>query len=399
MQHLSNSDDSVTPSSGSTRARHRPLTPEAEKISDACLVQAHLAGDEAAFTTLYRRHYVNVKSACRRRLRDEGAAEDAAQETFLRVFRALPRLRDPGGVGAYITVAARTVCIDVIRRRSASHEAAAPSDPEGFEHSGPLAPGPTLEQRVEDRYVTHQILSAARPTDALLLRAHHREGVPLEELARILGSTPGSIAVRLHRARQRALQFAKANSLHGVLWPILLRLRARARLWGGQSALAAAAAPVLLALALMGGAAAGPLLPQAGEGGVFDPAEGERRPAVHLERVRPTPGTKQGGTSSPNVSRRSSRTTSTSSAPLAEDAVVDDSLVRLPVTDTRIEKKRPEGDPDHRIGTSVPVDPVRDDPVEVGYEAHDEPETRPLREAACPATNLGRPITYCDSGT
>lgn len=413
MRH--SSDDSVIPSPGSTRASGAALTPATGNTphapADGELVAAFLAGDQDAFDALYARHADSVRKACRRRLRDYAAAEDATQETFIRVLRALPQLSEPDRLGGYITVTARSVCIDAIRRRKAAREVLHARD---TDERGTMLLSSTpasLDQDVETRLVAQQLLDAARPTDALLLRAHHRDGVPVEELARALGSTPGSIAVRLHRARQRALRFAEAHSLRGVLWPALWRLRRRGSCLGLGSGYSGVALPALMTTLGVVGLMLVLSIPPAADAedafrireeplhetqngpskGIWndaqDPVENDtaRERARRAQRRNP-----RGGAVAAHPARGGNKAPDTP-APLEEVGV------HVPVTGTRIEQRRPAGRPDHRIGASIDLRPIREDPVDAGAEVYDEPQTRALQEVACTAANAGRPVTFCDA--
>ena len=76
------------------------------------------ADDTAAFATLYDRHAPAVFGVAYRMLRDRSAAEDAAQDTFLAVWRRRDRFSADRGVPrAWMLTIARNCAIDVIRRR------------------------------------------------------------------------------------------------------------------------------------------------------------------------------------------------------------------------------------------------------------------------------------------
>lgn len=68
-----------------------PLTP------DETLVKATLAGDEAAFAELYRRHVGRITGYVRNRVRDMSRWDDVVQETFVQAFMRLDEFdREPG---------------------------------------------------------------------------------------------------------------------------------------------------------------------------------------------------------------------------------------------------------------------------------------------------------------
>lgn len=72
----------------------------------------------AAFDTVYRRHFPAVRARCRRMLRSD-AAEDVAQETFLRLWRSgLPLDRtEPPALAAWLRQTSTRLSLDAIARR------------------------------------------------------------------------------------------------------------------------------------------------------------------------------------------------------------------------------------------------------------------------------------------
>jgi hypothetical protein len=64
-------------------------------IPDRNLVEASLHGDVRAFSTLVERYRYAVFGLCLNYTRDFDAAEDTAQEAFVKAFLKLPELADP----------------------------------------------------------------------------------------------------------------------------------------------------------------------------------------------------------------------------------------------------------------------------------------------------------------
>jgi RNA polymerase sigma-70 factor (ECF subfamily) len=65
----------------------------------------------------YCRFVAPVRAKCRRLLGDSSAAEDATQETFVRLLRAEPRLEDPRGLLAWLYRTCTHIAIDMLRER------------------------------------------------------------------------------------------------------------------------------------------------------------------------------------------------------------------------------------------------------------------------------------------
>jgi RNA polymerase sigma-70 factor (ECF subfamily) len=73
---------------------------------------------EAAFGQLYQTHYRQVRGLCRQLLGSPERAEDAAQEAFIRAYRAFSRYDPNQPFVAWIMQIARNHCLDILRRRS-----------------------------------------------------------------------------------------------------------------------------------------------------------------------------------------------------------------------------------------------------------------------------------------
>lgn len=95
--------------------------------TDDALIIAAGRGDRAAASQLIIRHTEKIHGLCRRMLGSQSAAEDATQETFLRLWRNAGRWR-PGKaqVSTWLHKVAMNICIDQLRAtRPQAEEAAA----------------------------------------------------------------------------------------------------------------------------------------------------------------------------------------------------------------------------------------------------------------------------------
>jgi RNA polymerase sigma factor (sigma-70 family) len=95
-------------------------------LSDEALLSGLAAGDADAATAFTRRFQARVYGLVLTIVRDEGAAEDVAQETFVRAWKHA-RTYDPrrGRVSTWLLTIARNLAIDVVRVKTAE-----PLDPD-----------------------------------------------------------------------------------------------------------------------------------------------------------------------------------------------------------------------------------------------------------------------------
>jgi RNA polymerase sigma-70 factor, ECF subfamily len=159
---------------------------------DRELVAGALAGDPEAFACLVERNRLHVEAVARRIVGEE--AEDLVQEALLRAYLGLSQLRDPDRFGAWLCgITLNLAKMQIRRRRSETR----------------LLPAPAADGQADE----HELLELVRDAVAELPRGyreavlmHYLEGLSCEEIAALLGSSPGAIRVRLHRARRQLAQ-------------------------------------------------------------------------------------------------------------------------------------------------------------------------------------------------
>lgn len=110
--------------------RERDAAPEAaaDRTQDSALAAACLSGDLRAYERLYSLHGARMKNLARNILGSASDAEDAVQETFLKVQRSIASFR---GQSSFVTWTFRILvntCYDARRSRLRKKEVAAEDD-------------------------------------------------------------------------------------------------------------------------------------------------------------------------------------------------------------------------------------------------------------------------------
>jgi RNA polymerase sigma-70 factor, ECF subfamily len=94
-----------------------PRSREIDIERDRELVFRSQSGDKSAFDELYACYFSRLEKYCFRRLSDPFEAQDIAQESFLRAWRALPKFAGDRRFYPWLSVIASNLCTDAIRRR------------------------------------------------------------------------------------------------------------------------------------------------------------------------------------------------------------------------------------------------------------------------------------------
>jgi len=155
-------------------------------------------GDAAAFRRLFERHAPPVRRFLGDMLRDDSAADEAAQETFVRAHARLPTLRDCDKLSTWLFGIARLVALEELRARR-RHPVAAPPESDARVDST-LSPEGLLIAREADRLLGSALEALEEERRAaLLLRLDH--GLDYAEVGAVMGWSPAKVKNEIHRAR------------------------------------------------------------------------------------------------------------------------------------------------------------------------------------------------------
>jgi RNA polymerase sigma-70 factor (ECF subfamily) len=160
---------------------------------DRDLVERARSGDREAFAVLVHQVSDSLFAVAHRILRDSGLAEDALQNARVLAWRRLPHLRDADRFEAWVHRILVHACYDE-SQRTRSWTATVrvlpvdgPSTPDG---SDAVADRDELER-------AYRLLSVEQRAVFVL---HHYLGLPLVEVAELLGIPAGTARSRLHYA-------------------------------------------------------------------------------------------------------------------------------------------------------------------------------------------------------
>jgi RNA polymerase sigma-70 factor (ECF subfamily) len=147
---------------------------------------------------LYRRFGPMVLRRCRAILRDDDAAADAMQETFVRVLRHRGTLRADYPSSLLYRIATN-VCLNTMR--SARRRPVA-----GGDALLEVIPGrDDVEGRALDAALVEQVFAGVKPGTRRAAEVHYLEGATLEETAVAIGMSMSGVRKRLDGLRRQSL--------------------------------------------------------------------------------------------------------------------------------------------------------------------------------------------------
>lgn len=170
------------------------------------LIARARAGDRQAFGSLIRLHQSRVYACAVRMLGNRSEADDVAQETFLRAFRAIDGFDGRSELSTWLYRICVNLCLNAIRsrKRKGSEDIDDPRIPEPKADSESSDADPRLAlERAQTYSRLAKAIEALSPTLRTTIVLVCIEGVPQKQVAETLGCSEGTVAWRVHEARSK----------------------------------------------------------------------------------------------------------------------------------------------------------------------------------------------------
>jgi RNA polymerase sigma-70 factor, ECF subfamily len=176
---------------------------EAAVINDNELIERVLAGNQEDFAELIRRHHARVLGLCASML-GPSAADDAAQEVFLKAYSRLRDFRRDSAFSTWLYRVASNHCLDELRRdarrRTESLEALTEREAPGLQRL--LAEPGDAARSLEDAELVRSVLDRLPEDYRVILTLRELEGLEYKELTAALDCSMDSVKAKLQRARR-----------------------------------------------------------------------------------------------------------------------------------------------------------------------------------------------------
>jgi RNA polymerase sigma factor (sigma-70 family) len=155
--------------------------------------------DRGRFEAVYEAHYRAVVAYARRRAADPADAQEAVAETFTIAWRRLDEVPEVDAALPWLYGVARRVLAN--QRRGNRRRAELGVRLRGQEPSRVEVEGDVVA--ADERRTVLAALARLRPADQEILRLAVWEELSHRDIAKAVGCSESSVAVRLHRARNR----------------------------------------------------------------------------------------------------------------------------------------------------------------------------------------------------
>lgn len=171
--------------------------------------------DRSILTREFERHRTYLRSVAMRMLGSSADADDALQETWLRLDRRPPAR--PADLRPWLTTVVGRICLDMLRARRVRREdpmitvetadpnarAATPADGSAVSPAAPPSPEGEIELADSVGLALLVVLETLSPAERIALVLHDVFAIPFDEIAAVVDRSPTAARQLASRARRR----------------------------------------------------------------------------------------------------------------------------------------------------------------------------------------------------
>jgi len=167
--------------------------------NDRDVIEACRQGDGDAFRLLFEAHKDRVYSIALRYSGDPAAAMDIAQDTFLKLLSSIQNFRGAASFDSWLYRIVVNACLD---HQRSGRRVAPFLDGLLDAVAAPAESVLTRLMRAEQEQTVQEIVARLAPEQRIVVVLRYTEGLSYDQIAEIVGCSPGTVASRLNRAHK-----------------------------------------------------------------------------------------------------------------------------------------------------------------------------------------------------
>ena len=171
-------------------------------IDDNILIKAITNGDTKAYTQLVDRYKDLIYTLALRMLKHREEAEEAAQDTFIKVFKSLDKFKGDSKFSTWIYKVAYNTCLDTIKKNK-KHLNNVTIDAYTFNKLDTIDNALDNMINKERQTLIKQCIHKLPEDSSALLTLFYFEELSLDEISQIINVEANTVKVKLFRARKK----------------------------------------------------------------------------------------------------------------------------------------------------------------------------------------------------
>ncbi len=173
-----------------------------QQLSDSEIICEYLRTQrQDYFSMLYRKYADKVYRKCITLLKDQGLAEDATQEIFVKIMLSLANFNEKAQFSTWIYSITYNFCIDIIRKQKKTKNLFVDD----------IERAPDVADEIPDEFLRSMevkrlkiVLDTIPTDDHAILLMKYQDDMSIKEIADGMGKTESAIKMKIKRAKEKA---------------------------------------------------------------------------------------------------------------------------------------------------------------------------------------------------
>jgi len=181
-----------------------------EKVNDQHYINLVIDGDTNAFSVLVDNYKRMVFSLSFKMLQDREEAEEAAQDTFIKIYKSLSSFKGGSKFSTWVYKITYNNCLDRLKKQKRSRHIVSINEFTEHEVISLMNVLDTIEER-ERKLKIQDCLNLLTAEESFLLTLYYFNENSLKEIAEIIGANENNVKIKLFRSRKKLAGILKTK--------------------------------------------------------------------------------------------------------------------------------------------------------------------------------------------
>jgi len=186
------------------------------KLSDIELIEQTLAGNQAAYADLVKRHQRFGFTLAMRFAKNREDAEEIAQDSFIKAYRSLATFQRQSKFTTWLYSIVYTTAMTFLRKKRVGTDSIDDENIYIQLENSSSSDDINSAENTSRSYYLNQAITQLMPDDAAIITLFYMGEQSLDEISKTLGIEASTVKVKLFRARQRLKEKLEHNLKHEV---------------------------------------------------------------------------------------------------------------------------------------------------------------------------------------
>ncbi|HSN10353.1 MAG TPA: sigma-70 family RNA polymerase sigma factor [Hanamia sp.] len=181
-----------------------------DKLNDQHYINLVMNGDTNAFAALVDRHKDFVFTLSLKILQNREEAEEAAQDTFIKIYKSLNRFKGESKFSTWIYKITYNNCLDRLKKQKRKRPVVAINEYTEHEVKSLMNVLDTIEEN-ERQQMIKSCLDLLPAEESFLLTLYYFNENSLKEIAQIMSINENNVKIKLYRSRKKLTGILKTK--------------------------------------------------------------------------------------------------------------------------------------------------------------------------------------------